>query len=227
MKSFYTSIFISVLTLAVLAQGKDYLPETRDVILHHGDTSIKITVLVKNVEINTENDVTYYWLKRNKIHENKGGYTGNLLHGEYIVFNAHEKMICKGMFELGKKIGEWKFWYANGSIEHIEYWKDGRKDGDFRYYYSDGTLSYTREYQNDEEVPRDEKSEKTTNRKFFLFRKKNTSGEKPKKNSSSDKIKNKDTKPLSEDDAPGTEKTGLFRKKNKITSEEPSEEKTD
>jgi antitoxin component YwqK of YwqJK toxin-antitoxin module len=209
MKSLSFIILTSLFCITVYSQKHDYLPETREVILHQGDSAIKITVLVKNVDIDSENDITYYWLKRNRIHENKGGYTGNLLHGEYIIFNAGEKMICKGMFEFGRKTGEWKFWYDNGSIEHIEIWKDGLKDGDFLYYNHDGSLKFNREFQNDKEIV---KSEKTTvdKKKFSLFKK-------------NEKESTPDKETLKEED--DHKKSGMFKKKNKSGAEKQSEDK--
>ena len=214
MKSAFLFISVIILNLTIcFAQNKDYLPETREVILHKGDSSIKITVLVKTEEIDTESDITYHWMKRDKIHVNKGGYTGNLLHGEYIIFNAHEKMICKGMFEQGKKIGEWQFWYPNGNIEHTEVWKNGKREGDFLYYSPDGTFKFEREYQNDEEIIKAEKTEKENKQKFLLFRKKEKKEDKKIKEETAEEKENqsKEKNPT------------LFKKKEKADKKENTE----
>lgn len=169
----YTIVILSY--NSVFAQIKYKLPDSREVIITSSDSIIKARISTQKYTGKTDNDATYYWYYANTIHYNKGGFTGNLLHGRYQVFTSDDQLILLGNFNHGLKTGEWKEWYSNGQIKTITHWKKGLKHGIFQaftvegkqtrqakfkngvlhgymyIYYPDGTAD-VRRYKNGEEV---------------------------------------------------------------------------
>lgn len=68
----------------------------------------------------------YFWYKSQTVHSTQGGSSGELLHGGFSMFYASKQLYSKGVFSKGLKVGEWKYWRENGSLEKVERWLRGR-----------------------------------------------------------------------------------------------------
>jgi MORN repeat variant len=93
---------------------------------------------VKTSSLNNER--TYYWIKAKQIHQSKGGYEGDLLHGEYTALYRNDQLKEKGSYNKGLKTGEWKEWYTNGELKLVSHYKNGYSSGSFLYYNESGKL---------------------------------------------------------------------------------------
>ncbi|MBN2789145.1 MAG: hypothetical protein JXR69_03045 [Candidatus Delongbacteria bacterium] len=80
-------------------------------------------------KVNVEDDVTYYWFANGEVHQNTGGYSGQLLQSIYQKTTFGGSLIEKGTFKNGVKDGVWKIWDLDGNLVKIENWKKGFKDG--------------------------------------------------------------------------------------------------
>nr|WP_319570066.1 hypothetical protein [uncultured Draconibacterium sp.] len=80
-------------------------------------------------KVNVENDVTYYWFTNGEIHQNTGGYSGQLLQSTYQKTTLEGSLVEQGTFKNGVKDGVWKIWDLNGNLTKIENWKQGFKYG--------------------------------------------------------------------------------------------------
>jgi hypothetical protein len=68
----------------------------------------------------------YFWCKTQKLISTQGGASGDLLHGTFEAFYDNKQLAQKGHFKKGLKHGEWIFWKVDGTIDHIEKWKNGK-----------------------------------------------------------------------------------------------------
>jgi hypothetical protein len=111
----------------------------RRVSTYRGDTLIITGILSGTGLEKTFPYSMYYWYSSFGIYCNQGGYTGNLLHGEYLEFDKNKKMITRGFFYYGLKGGTWYNWHSNGLILDFTNWKNGRKHGKYVKYLQDGS----------------------------------------------------------------------------------------
>jgi len=70
-------------------------------------------------------DKRYYYYSLNNILNSNGGYTGNVLNGEYTATSRAGQLLKKGIFKKGLKDGKWIVWEPNGNIQQITLWKNG------------------------------------------------------------------------------------------------------
>jgi hypothetical protein len=111
-------------------KGQEFpkFPETRRIYIYQEDSTIIAEVLGRMDNVKDPlNDKTYYWYAFDRIHCNEGGWSGNLLHGSFQVFNVQNDLIEEGQFEKGLKQGDWFFWNADGTIKQKTEWEDGEK----------------------------------------------------------------------------------------------------
>ena len=101
----------------------------RLITIHKVDSSIKATVLLEHKKVKPKNLIHYHWYYNNAIHVNQGGYEGKLLDGVYQVISKEGKLIVKGNFQKGVKMGEWKRWDIQGELLTVVHWKSGYRDG--------------------------------------------------------------------------------------------------
>jgi len=103
----------------------------KEVILYHPDSTVKFDVLVTRTDkdFKPDNRVYYYWYTPDKMHRNRGGYAGNLLDGEFKVFNSQKLLVTEGHFDRGLRVGIWKRWSRNGELIQLCHWSEGRKHG--------------------------------------------------------------------------------------------------
>ena len=118
----------------------------RKVRVNINDTTI-IAGTLADVKIDkTISNVIYYWYTSSGIHRNQGGYTGNLLHGEYLEFNKDNNLIVKGNFSFGLKSGIWYNWYSDGKLKEISTWSEGKLDGPFMLYDENQKITFNGKY---------------------------------------------------------------------------------
>lgn len=96
--------------------------------------------------LNPSLNSTYYWYKSNEIHQSKGGYSGNLLHGDYTRYYITNQLSEKGVFSFGLKVKEWKSWFKNGQLKSVCNWKNGRLSGNYTLYDDFGKILLSGKY---------------------------------------------------------------------------------
>lgn len=108
------------------SQHYEPFKNSRQVIVTSGD-SVVYTYISTHRKINTkpDNNKTYYWYDVNLIQNNKGGYSGSLLHGPYEVYNISGKLVRKGIMQNGLPNGTWNYWNNQGQLIKTEKWKEG------------------------------------------------------------------------------------------------------
>lgn len=84
---------------------------------------------------------SYYWFKDNQIHKNIGGYSGQLLDGDYIVESKEGFLLKKGHYANGLRIGVWNEWHENGSKKSKFTYKEGQLIGRFSIWNNLGILT--------------------------------------------------------------------------------------
>ncbi len=129
----------------VLAQKQPDLL-TREIVISKKDSVVRANILIKNEDIKTEENLTFYWYFDDNIKSTQGDYTGYLLHDSYIVFYANNSLKTKGFFNYGLKDGNWRYWHNNGKLYISETWKRGKKEGKTSIYNIQGKLIKTEEY---------------------------------------------------------------------------------
>lgn len=151
-------VILGVIVIPIIFAGTDKgllsNKATREITLHVGDKHIVTNVLVQKQAFSPELDKLYFWYQNESIHKNKGGYSGFLLHGVYEQFNQFSNMLCQGSFSIGCKVGNWKYWYANGQLKCLEQWTKGKRNGLFRYYSAEGDIDSIVSYKKDVRIKR-------------------------------------------------------------------------
>lgn len=138
-------LFLLTGTLALIFTGlvsmqDKSLAETRMIVITYPDSTIHTRILIAKSSIQPDPDKIYYWYTPDCINKNQGGFSGYLLHGEYSVFDAQQKLLAKGAFSEGLKTGLWRKWYDNGNIAEIATWKKGLLNGPTQRYDQMGKL---------------------------------------------------------------------------------------
>jgi antitoxin component YwqK of YwqJK toxin-antitoxin module len=128
-------VFSGCKTYNRVFKGEDYY---QNITVTQDDSIIQAHVITKDINIDPNENTTYYWYVPNEIHWNEGGYTGNLLHGQYLLLDRDKNLLIQGCFNKGVKSNQWKKWYADGNIQSITEYKDGKKHGTHKLYSPDG-----------------------------------------------------------------------------------------
>jgi len=140
------------------SQGSEWQPMIREIVVKHKDSTIRAHILIHRENIKTSDRLLYYWFNHDKINKNMGGYSGDLLQGEYLVFDAEDHLITQGNFDRGLKHGTWKQWSAKGIIKKSTDYHYGLIDGEVRFFDDKGNLLKTREYKaGEEQIKTDDK----------------------------------------------------------------------
>lgn len=137
-------LFLNLYQYLVFAQIKSG-PLTREIIVTKNDSVFRSSILVNDPDIKPLN-LMYFWYYDSDIKSNVGGYGGDLLHGEYTVYDKNNNMAVKGSFSNGVKNGLWKYWFSNGNIKMELNWSSGNLDGVCLYYNSSGTINKSEKY---------------------------------------------------------------------------------
>ena len=123
MKSIFTLLLLFVYSWAY-AQilPSDGLDKVRII---ETDKTIQAEILPVNHTLKPKANKFYYWYSANKVLVTQGGFSGQLLNGEYIEFYQNKNLKAQGKFKNGLKTGECKSWKENGTLIEIVLWKDG------------------------------------------------------------------------------------------------------
>lgn len=122
---------------------------TRKISLSRDDTTVVAGILADARIDEVHPQVFYYWYANGQVYSNQGGYSGNLLHGDYIEYDQAGKLIMKGAYERGLKSGQWIHWYQGGAIQEIIEYESGQLEGKTTRYTPNGRIHYSAEYRND------------------------------------------------------------------------------
>jgi len=74
----------------------------------------------------TKPDLFYYWYSANAIHATQGGFSGQLLNGQYSEYYLNKNLRQQGFFKNGLKSGIWKTWNEDGTLKATSTWEKGR-----------------------------------------------------------------------------------------------------
>lgn len=112
--------------------------------LQQDDTLIEFRITEKKVPV--RQNARYHWYRGKSIEKSMGGYSGQLLDGEYEVFDANGNLIEKGAFKNGLKSKTWVSW--DGDRRIYTSFRNGLKNGPYREYEKDH-LMVSGAYRND------------------------------------------------------------------------------
>ncbi len=112
------------------------------------DSIIQAHIITKDIDIKPKENTIYFWYTPNDIHSNEGGYTGNLLHGKYLLLDRNKNLLIEGCLNKGVKSKQWKQWYSNGNLLSITQYKDGKKDGSHKLFSQNGDTVLKEQYKN-------------------------------------------------------------------------------
>lgn len=104
------------------------------------DANFRYEFYVTDKKVKPKSEKTYYWFKGGAIHNAQGGTAGELLDDAFTKMYHSNQLAEQGQFEKGLKIGLWKTWYPNGTLETTQYWSSGLKTGNFYRYDDKGVL---------------------------------------------------------------------------------------
>jgi hypothetical protein len=147
MKKIFVCATCIVLHLVTYAQDFN-LPKNRIPVKYPDFMAYVLTYDGKIKTTSLANERTYYWLKAKQIHSSKGGYEGDLLHGEYTSLYRNDALKEKGTYTKGLKTGEWKEWHINGELKLVSHYKKGSASGVFTYYNEAGKVIRKELYKN-------------------------------------------------------------------------------
>jgi antitoxin component YwqK of YwqJK toxin-antitoxin module len=157
MKVIYSICLCFLVSLASWGQNREWQPKTRAIVANSGDSVVHFKILVETESVKLDNNLIYYWHNKGQICSNQGGYAGELLHGEYLVFNLDKKLITKGNLKEGLRIGVWKSWYENGNLKSVHEYSNGTLNGKSEFYSPQGKLNASYQYKKGEVVTDDNK----------------------------------------------------------------------
>jgi hypothetical protein len=95
-----------------------------------------------------DDKTTFYWTIKREIHSSQGGYSGNLLHGPYTEYFANNQLQVKGQLKLGIRVNEWKYWYLNGILNKVVFYKNGKIHGRVIQYNEEGKTIRIEKFKN-------------------------------------------------------------------------------
>ena len=125
---------------------------TRNVIAYENRERIETSILMEDNLRKMEDNKLYYWYRKEEIHNTQGGFSGNLLHGDYEIFYKSGQLKVRGEFNQGLKHGKWVKWNEKGRITEILFWKSGIPDGPFITYSERGMIKKCSVFKNNEEI---------------------------------------------------------------------------
>jgi hypothetical protein len=125
----YSSLYlvIAVLALSVLTGSKR--PLLTRITINSADSIVYTWGATPKSGFKTNDGLTYFWFTNNQIFHTDGGYSGKLLHGDYLSKYPNGQMKISGQFSFGVKNGEWKQWYEDGRLKETAEYSDGKLHG--------------------------------------------------------------------------------------------------
>jgi hypothetical protein len=113
------------------------------------DQDFRYEFYVTDKTITPKPNKVYYWFKGGAIHSAQGGSGGDLLNDGFLKTYHSNQIAEKGNFKNGLKVGAWKTWHPNGSIESTQKWSKGLRTGRYYKYDKNGLVVETGCYKND------------------------------------------------------------------------------
>lgn len=113
------------------------------------DQDFRYEFYVTNKTITPKVNKVYYWFKGGSIHSAQGDFGGDLLNEVFLKTYHSNQIAEKGNFKNGLKVGIWKTWHPNGSIESTQKWTKGLRTGMYYKYDENGLVAETGCYKND------------------------------------------------------------------------------
>lgn len=127
-------LFVVILSFFLIATTDPYT------IKRISDKEFRYEFYTIDKKISIKHNKFYYWFKGGLIHKAEGGFSGQLLHGEFKK-NYHTNQLAEqGNFKKGLKVGLWKTWFENGSTESTQEYSNGQKHGNFYGYNIEGKM---------------------------------------------------------------------------------------
>lgn len=147
MRLLFSALFFVVFAHVVSAQ-KIVIPKNR-IPVQHPDFHAWVEVYEGEIKHSALDDRKFYaWLKAKQVHTSRGGYEGELLHGNYTALYKTDALKEKGVYNKGLKTGTWKEWHINGELKCVSHWKKGNASGNFTYYNTSGKMVQRENYKN-------------------------------------------------------------------------------
>jgi antitoxin component YwqK of YwqJK toxin-antitoxin module len=113
------------------------------------DENFRYEFYVTDKSVTPKPNKVYYWFKGGAIHSAQGGSGGDLLNEMFLKTYHSNQIAEKGNFKNGLKVGIWKTWHPNGSIESTQKWTKGLRTGMYYKYDKNGLVAETGCYKND------------------------------------------------------------------------------
>ncbi|RBL91715.1 toxin-antitoxin system YwqK family antitoxin [Chitinophaga flava] len=149
MKKILVPVIICISALLNQSQAQQ-VPDikTNHITIRRNDTVYTFYTYNRSKKIVPKRDKYYYWYKTQQIIYTHGGYSGQVLDGDYTEFYPNKNLKAKGSFKKGLKTGIWHSWNPNGEFIQITTWKSGEKNGESFEYDSTGHLTSKSMYSN-------------------------------------------------------------------------------
>jgi len=113
------------------------------------DANFRYEFYTTDKKIKVKDHKMYYWFKGGAIHSAESGIAGTLLDDKFVKMYHSNQLAEQGQFKEGLKVGTWKTWHTNGTIESVQNWKKGLKCGDYLRYDQNGALAESGKYSKD------------------------------------------------------------------------------
>ncbi len=125
-------LVIKVAGLSV-AQVDETDYSNRSITITNKEFTYRFFIFNKPVNRKILENVTYYWYKAGKIHQNEKGYSGSLLDGRFEKYDLKGNLLKTGTFDKGVKDGLWKKWDGEGNLIEESSWRKGFRQYKIRY----------------------------------------------------------------------------------------------
>lgn len=119
--------FLSVLTLLFLSSSGQSTYETKEIKIAYRNAVELFNICLKNPTLDYNDKKEYFWYTEfSGIKSTKGGTGGNLLHGNYKLYNEKGDLISDKNYYLGLKNGTFKTWDSTGNISQIDKYENDK-----------------------------------------------------------------------------------------------------
>jgi hypothetical protein len=112
------------------------------------DENFRYEFYVTDKSITPKPNKVYYWFKGGAIHSAQGGFGGDLLNDVFLKTYHSNQIAEHGTFKNGVKVGIWKTWHPNGSIESTQKWSKGLQTGMYYKYNKNSVITEKGCYEN-------------------------------------------------------------------------------
>ncbi len=125
---FHRAVLLSIWLCTLPTNAQD--GTRRSVRLSLPDRTIQAHVRNNHKAIVPLADREYFWCIGQRIMTTQGGFSGDLLDGNYQEFHPNGQLRTKGMLSNGLRTGAWSEWNEAGRLLRVVNWKHGQMHGD-------------------------------------------------------------------------------------------------